>query len=270
MLRPVTLDLCCLVLRGLILALEADTALHERAEQAVDAALLLLSAKLGEVVHAGDMFLEMFEEEHFRAESTPVRMGNLAAEPGLYLPPTTSALSNLPLAHRLPCGNEEKVRRSLQFFFLLRKFANDLKERQETVLPLSSQIQAVAEVGDCINLNNSDLLSCSVTTSKGERSSKFLVTDQFQLILVEPDSRKLGWAIVCFAGLLQVSSPGHQCTALSRTRTSRATRTTAAPCTWWWRTCGRGCGPRRSLSSAPNSPSTTTSAAWRPSKGWAR
>lgn len=34
--------------------------------------------------------------------------------------------------------------------------------------------------------------------------SRFLVTDQFQLILVEPDNRKLGWAIVRFVGLLQV------------------------------------------------------------------
>lgn len=37
----------------------------------------------------------------------------------------------------------------------------------------------------------------------GDRLARFLVTDRLQLILVEPDSRKAGWAIVRFVGLLQ-------------------------------------------------------------------
>ena len=53
-------------------------------------------------------------------------------------------------------------------------------------------------------LDNSDLLSCNVVTERNEKSARFLVTDQFQLILVEPDSKKLGWAVVRFVGLLQV------------------------------------------------------------------
>jgi hypothetical protein len=53
------------------------------------------------------------------------------------------------------------------------------------------------------NIDNSDLLSCTIVTDKNERLSRFLVTDQFQLILVEPDNRRLGWAIVRFVGLLQ-------------------------------------------------------------------
>lgn len=52
-------------------------------------------------------------------------------------------------------------------------------------------------------LDNCDLLSCTVLV-KSEKKSLFLVTDQFQLILVEPDNRKIGWAVVRFAGLLQV------------------------------------------------------------------
>lgn len=51
--------------------------------------------------------------------------------------------------------------------------------------------------------DNSDLLSCIVVSQKGERQSRFLVTDRLQLILVEPDSKKAGWAIVRFVGLLQ-------------------------------------------------------------------
>jgi len=56
-----------------------------------------------------------------------------------------------------------------------------------------------------LNLDNSDLLACTVVNSKNERLSQFLVTDQFQFILVEPDSRKLGWGIVRFVALLQVN-----------------------------------------------------------------
>uniref|UniRef100_A0A8R1IQW6 CLEC16A/TT9 C-terminal domain-containing protein n=1 Tax=Caenorhabditis japonica TaxID=281687 RepID=A0A8R1IQW6_CAEJA len=58
--------------------------------------------------------------------------------------------------------------------------------------------------------DNSDLLSCTVVPQQhcslgkpGDRLSRFLVTDRLQLILVEPDSRKAGWAIVRFVGLLQ-------------------------------------------------------------------
>jgi protein CLEC16A len=42
-----------------------------------------------------------------------------------------------------------------------------------------------------------------VSSNKNEKAPRFLVTDRYQLILVEPDKRKLGWAIVRFSGLLQ-------------------------------------------------------------------
>jgi protein CLEC16A len=77
-------------------------------------------------------------------------------------------------------------------------------------------------VNDCINLStrgscpfphlffhradNSDLLACTVIDKDGNRQSRFLVTDQLQLILVEPDAKRLGWAVVRFEGLLQVPS----------------------------------------------------------------
>uniref|UniRef100_A0A914LUC1 CLEC16A/TT9 C-terminal domain-containing protein n=1 Tax=Meloidogyne incognita TaxID=6306 RepID=A0A914LUC1_MELIC len=92
---------------------------------------------------------------------------------------------------------------SLQFYFIIRKFAQDLSGETESFLPISSQSEPMAELNDCINLNNSDLLACTVVNSKNERLSQFLVTDQFQFILVEPDSRKLGWGIVRFVALLQ-------------------------------------------------------------------
>ncbi|CAD5222270.1 unnamed protein product [Bursaphelenchus xylophilus] len=199
-LRSVTLDICCIVLRGLILALEEDDQFHKDIEATLDEVQEQLASKLREVDN--EIFLEMFEEEHYRFETTTIKVNNLAQEPALYLPPTTSAGSNVVLSQRLPYGNDEKIRRSLQFYFILRKFSLDLRGLPEPILPLSSKVRTLAEINDCINLNNSDLLSCTVIQNN-ERHPRFLVTDQFQLILVEPDSRKLGWAVVCFAGLLQ-------------------------------------------------------------------
>lgn len=40
---------------------------------------------------------------------------------------------------------------------------------------------------------------------KNEKVHRFLVTDQAQLILVEPDNKRMGWAVVRFVGLLQVN-----------------------------------------------------------------
>ncbi|KAI6188018.1 FPL domain-containing protein [Aphelenchoides besseyi] len=202
-LRPITLELCCIVIRGLVLALEDDNAFIK---SAADLALSIqnkLARRLNEIVFTEDLFLEMFEEEHYLVEQNTVRMDSIASNASLYLPPSSTPLSKIPLSQRLPCGNEERIRRTLQFFFILRRFAHDLLGEREENLPLNSKVQAMAELDDCINLNNCDLLACYVSTNKNEKASRFLVTDRHQLILVEPDKRKLGWAIVRFSGLLQ-------------------------------------------------------------------
>ena len=54
-------------------------------------------------------------------------------------------------------------------------------------------------------LDNSDLLAVSVTDrldgSKQQR--RFLVVDIFHIVLVEPDSSRLGWGVATFVGFLQ-------------------------------------------------------------------
>ena len=56
--------------------------------------------------------------------------------------------------------------------------------------------------------DNSDLLAVTVA-NRGEGSGKpqrrFLVVDVFQIVLVEPDSSRLGWGVATFVGFLQVS-----------------------------------------------------------------
>ncbi|PIO63589.1 hypothetical protein TELCIR_14805 [Teladorsagia circumcincta] len=132
----------------------------------------------------------------------------------MLLPPCNTAMSGLALHKRLPSGFEERIRTIIQFYFHIRKLSKDMSGEAETELPLHVGNNSAVEVGDCINLSgfgdprdiymdNSDLLSCVVVLNKNERLSRFLVTDRLQLILVEPDTRKAGWAIVRFVGLLQ-------------------------------------------------------------------
>ncbi|KAH7731494.1 hypothetical protein AAVH_00392 [Aphelenchoides avenae] len=201
--RATTVELCSIVLRRLLLAMDVDESSHCTTTETISRIHKELVNRLKQPVTAEDMFLEMFEEEYYHLTRNEIKMEHVSTEPGLYLPPSNTPISGLPLTHRLPCGNEERTRRLLQFFFVIRRLLHDLRGEQETYLPLSSKVQVVAELSDCINLNNSDLLACTVVTSKGEKFSRFLVTDKFQLILVEPDSRKLGWAVVRFVGLLQ-------------------------------------------------------------------
>lgn len=52
--------------------------------------------------------------------------------------------------------------------------------------------------------DNSDLISCTVITKDGQKIKGFMVIDPLQLILVDPDNKRVGWGIAKFVGFLQV------------------------------------------------------------------
>lgn len=201
--RTVTIELCCVVLRQLLLAREEYAEAHLLCEQKADEARSAIVEALAPSIYADDLFLEMFEDEYYQFERESFRIAFVCIDPALLLPPSNTPLSGVPLTKRLPSGTEERVRRMIQLYLHLRKFLLDLRSESEEHLPLSAAGGAIAELNDCINLDNSDLLSCTVISNKGERLQRFLVADQLQLILVEPDNKRLGWGIVRFAGLLQ-------------------------------------------------------------------
>lgn len=65
---------------------------------------------------------------------------------------------------------------------------------------------------DCVSFcsvsllpDNSDLIACTVITKDGGMVQRFLAVDIYQMSLVEPDVSRLGWGVVKFAGLLQVT-----------------------------------------------------------------
>jgi protein CLEC16A len=47
------------------------------------------------------------------------------------------------------------------------------------------------------------LIACTVVDKEGHKTRRFLVIDVIQLILVEPDTRRLGWGVAKFVGFLQ-------------------------------------------------------------------
>ena len=61
----------------------------------------------------------------------------------------------------------------------------------------------ILQPGDVLDLNNSDLLAVTVVLKDGARQRRFLVVDLMQIILIEPDSHRLGWGVARFSGFLQ-------------------------------------------------------------------
>jgi protein CLEC16A len=63
------------------------------------------------------------------------------------------------------------------------------------------------QMGSFIFADNSDLLAVTVTPTSREgqqpRQRRFLVVDVYQIVLVEPDSTRLGWGVATFVGFLQ-------------------------------------------------------------------
>lgn len=107
---------------------------------------------------------------------------------------------------------------------LMRRLSLAIAGEVETQLPLVRAQQCI-KVSDVLDLSklfikinstlgyhvimfyitdNADLIACTVVMRDGARMRRFLVIDPVQLILVEPDARRLGWGVAKFVGFLQV------------------------------------------------------------------
>nr|XP_045616775.1 protein CLEC16A homolog [Procambarus clarkii] len=111
-----------------------------------------------------EIFLDMFEDEWHEMHRKPLNVEYLLQDASVLLPPAGTPLTGIDFNKRLPCG-EVFVQNVL--------------------------------------LDNSDLIACVVIPRDGQRTKRFLVIDVIQLILVEPDLRRLGWGVAKFVGFLQ-------------------------------------------------------------------
>ncbi|CAL8071499.1 unnamed protein product [Calicophoron daubneyi] len=69
-------------------------------------------------------------------------------------------------------------------------------------VPDSKSPASVHKAGDKLDLSAETLIGCTVERS-GNHEKRFLVNYNQQLVLVEPDSKQIGWGVITFIGPLQ-------------------------------------------------------------------
>ncbi|XP_056608096.1 protein CLEC16A isoform X2 [Triplophysa dalaica] len=199
--RLATLELSCLLLKQSVLC----------SSQCIikDVHLACLEGAREESLHllrrfykGEEIFLDMFEDEYRSMMSKPLNVEYLMMDASILLPPTGTPLTGIDFVKRLPCGDVERTRRAIRVFFMLRALSMQLQVEPETQLPLTRP-EDLIKTDDVLDLNNSDLIACMVVSKDGVQAQRFLSVDVYQMSLVEPDSKRLGWGVVKFAGLLQ-------------------------------------------------------------------
>ncbi|XP_026058236.1 protein CLEC16A-like isoform X2 [Carassius auratus] len=199
--RLATLELSCLLLKQAVLSgsqciiKDIHLACLEGARE--ESLHLLRQFYKGE-----EIFLDMFEDEYRSMMSKPLNVEYLMMDASILLPPTGTPLTGIDFVKRLPCGDVERTRRAIRMFFMLRSLSLQLQGEPETQLPLTRP-EDLIKTDDVLDLNNSDLIACMVVSKDGVQAQRFLAVDVYQMSLVEPDSKRLGWGVVKFAGLLQ-------------------------------------------------------------------
>ncbi|XP_038676864.1 protein CLEC16A isoform X6 [Scyliorhinus canicula] len=199
--RLATLELACLLLKQLVLSdgnciiKDVHLACYEGARE--ESVHLLRRFYKGE-----EIFLDMFEDEYRAMMSKPLNVEYLMMDASILLPPTGTPLTGIDFVKRLPCGDVERTRRAIRVFFMFRSLSLQLQGEPETQLPLTRD-EDLIRTDDVLDLNNSDLIACTVVTKDGSQMHRFLAVDIYQMSLVEPESKRLGWGVVKFAGLLQ-------------------------------------------------------------------
>ncbi|XP_027626866.1 protein CLEC16A isoform X4 [Tupaia chinensis] len=211
--RLATLELSCLLLKQQVLPSSGCII--------KDVHLACLEGAREESVHlvrhfykGEEIFLDMFEDEYRSMTMKPMNVEYLMMDASILLPPTGTPLTGIDFVKRLPCGDVEKTRRdkfpeaafrvqrAIRVFFMLRSLSLQLRGEPETQLPLTRE-EDLIKTDDVLDLNNSDLIACTVITKDGGMVQRFLAVDIYQMSLVEPDVSRLGWGVVKFAGLLQ-------------------------------------------------------------------
>ncbi|XP_046783619.1 protein CLEC16A isoform X3 [Gallus gallus] len=199
--RLATLELGCLLLKQLVFSKNGSII--------KDVHLACLEGAREESVHllrrfykGEEIFLDMFEDEYRSMTIKPMNVEYLMMDASILLPPTGTPLTGIDFVKRLPCGDVERTRRAIRVFFMLRSLSLHLQGEPETQLPLTRE-EDLIKTDDVLDLNNSDLIACTVITKDGGQVQRFLAVDIYQMSLVEPDVARLGWGVVKFAGLLQ-------------------------------------------------------------------
>ncbi|XP_022252132.1 protein CLEC16A homolog, partial [Limulus polyphemus] len=203
--RLVTLEMSVLLLKQLVLK-DGYSFLQDQHLAAIDQAHEESTLLLRNFYKSEEIFLDMFENEYQEMKKRPLNVKYLMMDDNLLLPPTGTPLSGVEFHKRLPCGEVERARQAIRVFFILRDLTLSLGGETETQLPLTNLNNCV-KVNEVLDLthfpDNSDLIACTVLLKDGQKIRRFMVIDILQVILVQPDTKRLGWGIAKFVGFLQ-------------------------------------------------------------------
>lgn len=198
--RLVTLELTIRLLTQIVIHANSSF-LQDCHLAAIEGAKEESSSVLRNFYKSEEIFLDMFEDEYHEMKKKPLNVEWLTMDSNVLLPPTGTPLTGIEFGKRLPCGEVERARRAIRVFLMIRDLSLVLGMEEERALPLTDTTACV-QVDHVLNLNNSDLIGCTVVSKDGTRVHRFLVIDVIQLILVEP-TRRLGYGVAKLVGFLQ-------------------------------------------------------------------
>ncbi|XP_031353822.1 protein CLEC16A homolog isoform X2 [Photinus pyralis] len=202
--RLVTLELALKLLLQLVTC-DGQNVMSDLHKTSIEAARTQSTALLRNFYKSEEIFLDMFEHEYCDMSKGPLNVEWLCMDSAILLPPTGTPMTGIDFTKRLPCGEVERARRAIRVFFLVRDAVLTLNGEIETQLPLTNP-QSCVQIDTALDLSiahNSDLIACTVVWKDGQKIRRFLVIDIMQLILVEPDTKKLGWGVAKLVGFLQ-------------------------------------------------------------------
>lgn len=99
-----------------------------------------------------DIFLDLFEDEYNEMVKSNLNVEFLCMDSAILLPPTGTPLTGIEFSRRLPCGEVEKARRAIRYFFLIRKMCQNINGEVEQLLPLTNPLQCV-QVENALDLS---------------------------------------------------------------------------------------------------------------------
>ncbi|KAG5873996.1 hypothetical protein JTB14_015927 [Gonioctena quinquepunctata] len=199
--RLVTLELSLKLFIQLVMC-DGKNILLEMHKSTIETAKTQSTALLRNFYKSEEIFLDMFEHEYCDMFKGSLNVEWLCMDSAILLPPTGTPMTGIDFTKRLPCGEVERARRAIRVYFLVRNLVLILNGEVETQLPLTNP-QSCVQIDQALDLNNSDLIACVVVWKDGTKMRRFLVIDILQLILVEPDTKRLGWGVAKLVGFLQ-------------------------------------------------------------------
>lgn len=147
---------------------------------------------------AKSRFLDVFEAEYRSYKS--IRMNRVVNNASVPMLPGPNPPPSLSFEMRFPTHPQETVRRAAQIYCSIRKLSHAVQGTKEEAFPLR-QPESPLALRDSISLANPRLVGCNVVSNvNGQRVEvrRFMLVDPWRLVLLEPDSLRLGRGIVRF------------------------------------------------------------------------